>query len=216
LESADPPGSRGRQFCLGTGRLGRERDPRGTQGPREWLGGIARLRYGYFSVRENCRAGLPMASWREHTLLRSTVAHDFSALNKWDAIKKMTEQILAPSPHAAAALAVAEAMMRREALGSMGIGGGVAVPHTKYVGVNDIYVGWFYLGNGIDWEALDDKPVYVIGCLVTPSERPGDHLRVLEFISRCVRRSGFVEEARAARDSDDWRARMHKLAEDDS
>jgi mannitol/fructose-specific phosphotransferase system IIA component (Ntr-type) len=34
--------------------------------------------------------------------------------------------------------------------------------------------------------------------LISPNDRPGDHLRALENVSRCLRDDGFVKALRAA------------------
>jgi mannitol/fructose-specific phosphotransferase system IIA component (Ntr-type) len=40
--------------------------------------------------------------------------------------------------------------------------------------------------------------VYVFVLLISPNDRPGDHLRALENVSRCLRDDGFVKALRAA------------------
>ena len=53
-------------------------------------------------------------------------------------------------------------------------------------------------------ETLTDveEPVYVFVLLISPQDRPGDHLRALENVSRRLRDDGFVQALRAAETRD--------------
>ena len=93
---------------------------------------------------------------------------------------------------------IINAVMKREELGSTGIGNGVAVPHTKHPSV-DRMVGSVALSKkGIDFASIDREPVDIIFLLVSPPDRPGDHLRALENISRHLRVETFCRFLRQA------------------
>ena len=93
---------------------------------------------------------------------------------------------------------IIKAIMKREDLGSTGIGRGVAVPHTKHPSV-DRLVGTVAISqDGIDFESLDGDPVQLFFLLVSPPDRPGDHLRALENISRQLRDDAFCRDLKAA------------------
>jgi PTS system fructose-specific IIA component/PTS system nitrogen regulatory IIA component len=82
---------------------------------------------------------------------------------------------------------IVEAILKREELGSTGIGRGVAVPHTKHPSI-DRLVGTVAISNdGVNFESLDGEKVHLLFLLVSPPDRPGDHLRALENISRQLR-----------------------------
>ena len=86
---------------------------------------------------------------------------------------------------------IVEAILKREELGSTGIGRGVAVPHTKHPSVNDL-VGTVAVSEaGVDFDSLDGEKVHLLFLLVSPPDRPGDHLRALENISRQLRDETF-------------------------
>ncbi len=76
------------------------------------------------------------------------------------------------------------AILRREELGSTGIGRGVAIPHTKHGSVSRSTLMFAVAPEGIDFASLDGDPVHVLVLLVSPPEQPGDHLRLLETITR--------------------------------
>jgi PTS system fructose-specific IIA component/PTS system nitrogen regulatory IIA component len=93
---------------------------------------------------------------------------------------------------------VVKAILKRELLGSTGIGRGVAIPHTKHPTV-DRLVGTVALSRGgVGFESLDGEPVHVLVMLVSPQDRPGDHLRALENVSRTLRDDSFVRSLRQA------------------
>jgi len=52
---------------------------------------------------------------------------------------------------------------------------------------------------GVPFESLDGEPVYVFVLLISPQDRPGDHLRALENVSRCLRDDNFVRALRQAK-----------------
>ena len=86
---------------------------------------------------------------------------------------------------------IVAAVMKREELGSTGIGNGIAVPHTKHPSVNQLIATVALVHEGVDFASLDGEDVYIIFLLVSPPDRPGDHLRGLENISRHLRNQTF-------------------------
>ena len=98
---------------------------------------------------------------------------------------------------------IVAAVMKREELGSTGIGRGVAVPHTKHASVERL-VGTVGISvEGVDFNSLDGDKVHLLFLLVSPPDRPGDHLRALENISRQLRDETFcrfLKQARSAHD----------------
>jgi PTS system fructose-specific IIA component/PTS system nitrogen regulatory IIA component len=98
---------------------------------------------------------------------------------------------------------IIEAVMKREELGSTGIGRGVAVPHTKHASV-DRLVGTVGISrDGVDFNSLDGEKVQIFFLLVSPPDRPGDHLRALENISRQLRDDTFCRFLRQSKTVED-------------
>jgi nitrogen PTS system EIIA component len=79
-------------------------------------------------------------------------------------------------------------LFHRESLGSTAIGRGVAIPHTKSDVVSD---ATRIIGRStvpIAWQgSIDGEPVHLVYLLLTPTSKPGEHLRALEEISRRLR-----------------------------
>jgi mannitol/fructose-specific phosphotransferase system IIA component (Ntr-type) len=93
---------------------------------------------------------------------------------------------------------IVKAVLKRELLGSTGIGRGVAIPHTKHTSVERLVGSVAISRSGVSFESLDGEPVHVFILLISPQDRPGDHLRALENVSRSLRDDAFVRSLRQA------------------
>jgi PTS system fructose-specific IIA component/PTS system nitrogen regulatory IIA component len=94
---------------------------------------------------------------------------------------------------------IVKAILKREELGSTGIGRGVAVPHTKHPGVNRLVATVGVSHEGVDFNSLDGERVQLFFLLISPPDRPGDHLRALENISRQLRDDTFCRFLKQAK-----------------
>jgi PTS system nitrogen regulatory IIA component len=90
------------------------------------------------------------------------------------------------------------ALLEREALGSTGIGDGVAIPHGKLPMGSGMVVAFGRSSTGVDFQAIDSKPVFLFFLLVTPEDKPGDHLKALARISRILKNPLLRESLRTA------------------
>jgi nitrogen PTS system EIIA component len=125
---------------------------------------------------------------------------DLKAASKEEAIRAMIDSLKATgSIKAADADGILAAVLKREELGSTGIGNGVAVPHTKHSSVDQLIATVALAKEGVDFASLDGDDVYILFLLVSPPDRPGDHLRGLENISRHLRNQNFCNFLRQAK-----------------
>lgn len=77
---------------------------------------------------------------------------------------------------------------QREHLGSTGIGRGVAVPHGRTLAISRLAVVFGRSQKGIDFEAMDGKPVHLVFLTVAPpQERSNLYLPVLGKIVETVK-----------------------------
>ncbi len=83
---------------------------------------------------------------------------------------------------------IRQALAAREALGSTGIGRGIAVPHVCFADLDRPYALFCTLAEPIEFDAIDDKPVDLIFTIITPA-RPtgGEALTYLAAASRLLR-----------------------------
>ena len=132
---------------------------------------------------------------------------NIAATSKEGVIREMTQSLVDAGKIAANEMeSIVKAIMKREDLGSTGIGRGVAVPHTKHPSVNRLIGTVAISQGGIDFESLDGDPVQLFFLLVSPPDRPGDHLRALENISRQLRDDSFCKTLKEATGPQDvWR-----------
>ena len=100
---------------------------------------------------------------------------------------------------------IVEAILKRERLGSTGIGRGVAVPHTKHPSVAHPVGTVGVSVSGIDFESLDGEKVQLFFLLISPPDRPGDHLKALENISKQLQDETFCRFLKQARNPEDVR-----------
>lgn len=92
---------------------------------------------------------------------------------------------------------ILETLLKREKLGSTGIGKGVGIPHGKLAELDRLYALVARLEQPIEFESADDQPVDLLVVLLAPEEASGDHLKALARFSRLLRDPGLLERLRA-------------------
>ena len=90
----------------------------------------------------------------------------------------------------------------REQLGSTGFGQGVAIPHAKIEGLEQVYALFVRLGDPVDYKAIDGRPVDLVFLLLSPPDAGAEHLKALAAISRVTRDVATLERLRGARSRD--------------
>jgi len=111
---------------------------------------------------------------------------DLTAKNKEEALAEMVNTIIRGGNKLNFS-AIMDVLKQRESLGSTGIGEGVAIPHGKIADLNDIVVAFGRSMKGIDFDALDGKPVQLFFLLLAPENSAGQHLKVLAKISKMLK-----------------------------
>lgn len=131
------------------------------------------------------------------------VITDLKATTKDEAIREIVGSLCSAGKVAPEHMeAIILAIMKREELGSTGIGRGVAVPHTKHPSVDSIVATVALSVNGLDFAALDGEVVHIIFLLISPPDRPGEHLRGLETITRHLKSDDFCSFLRQSKTAD--------------
>jgi PTS system nitrogen regulatory IIA component len=96
-----------------------------------------------------------------------------------------------------------EAISAREALGSTGVGQGVAVPHARIAGL-ERFIGLFArLKRPLAYDAVDERSVDLVFLLLTPASAGAAHLAALATVSRRLRSREVTERLRSARTEDE-------------
>lgn len=87
-----------------------------------------------------------------------------------------------------------EQLREREALGTTGIGNGVAIPHCKVKKLDDVLVAVGVHPVGVDYDAPDGEPVKLLFLVLSPQNQPAAHLQSLAAISRWVQNAGGIQD----------------------
>jgi nitrogen PTS system EIIA component len=95
-------------------------------------------------------------------------------------------------------------LLKREELGSTGMGGGVAIPHARFREVTKPLGLLLRLRKPLDFDAVDGEPVDIVFLLLLPEGAPaGDQLGALAAIARRLRKPEIAQGLRRARDTKD-------------
>jgi PTS system fructose-specific IIC component len=84
-------------------------------------------------------------------------------------------------------------VVEREQYLSTGLENGLAIPHAKTEGVEELVLSFGISREGIDFETLDGKPAHFIFCMLSPRDTSGPHLKALGQITRTFRIQGIQE-----------------------
>ena len=90
------------------------------------------------------------------------------------------------------------AVLSRERVATTGMGKGVAMPHAKHASIKKVTATIGRSGDGIDFNALDQGPVYTVVLLLSPPDSPEQHLQAMETIFRHLQRDNFRRFMRQA------------------
>ena len=101
-------------------------------------------------------------------------------------------------------------VLARERQGSTGFGKGVAVPHVKHDSVTTMRAAIGLSPKGIDFAALDRQPVYSIFLLLSPAEKPEEHLQAMEAIFGNLSKDTFRRFLRQAATEDEVRTLLEE------
>ena len=82
----------------------------------------------------------------------------------------------------------------REALGSTGFGGGIAIPHCALENIDEFIVGIITVPNGLDFDSLDKEPTKVFVFIIAPEKKRNHHIRFLSAISGILKQEEAVNE----------------------
>lgn len=91
---------------------------------------------------------------------------------------------------------VLDPVTAREALGSTGIGAGVAVPHAKIPGLKHFFALFARLEKPVNFDAVDGQPVDLVFLLLIPAEGEKDHLAALACVARRLREPELARQLR--------------------
>lgn len=131
-------------------------------------------------------------------LTEESVFYFTAIANKDDLIARLATEagkLLRREPQA-----IVETLAGREALGSTGLGNGIAIPHGKLAGLTRVTAIFARLEAPIEFDAVDDQPVDLVMMLLAPLGAGADHLKALSRVARLLRTEAIVDDLRRAED----------------
>lgn len=115
---------------------------------------------------------------------------ELKATEKVEAIKELIK-LIDDAGYLTDAEKFLAAVLEREKVGSTGIGKGIAIPHSRTSAVRDVVVAIGRSTKGIEFDALDNRPVHLIFLIAAPLESGGIYLKALARLSRLLRYQEF-------------------------
>ena len=118
--------------------------------------------------------------------------------------KKLLEQLarlLDDSGNGAWERDILESLVRREKLGSTGLGAGVAIPHGRSATLERAVGAFLRLKDPVEFDAADGKPVDLVFALVVPEHFTDQHLLFLAELAEMFSDASLCAALRQARDS---------------
>lgn len=133
-------------------------------------------------------------------LSKDSVIADLTADSKKNLLEELAT--LASKETGLDSRVILDALVERERLGSTGVGRGVALPHTRLLGLDKIFCA-FVRTNPVDFEAVDGKLVDLVFLLLVPEESGADHLKALSCLSKLLRDETVTAALRKASNVDE-------------
>ncbi len=134
-------------------------------------------------------------------LTENGISVALAARDKRGVIEEMVDLLMKSTNGVTDKNAVIKAVWEREELMSTGIGQGVGIPHAKTNAVDKLHAVFGKSEAGVDFSALDGKPVHLIFLLVAPEDQSGPHVKALARISRLLKQSYFRQALQESRKS---------------
>jgi len=147
----------------------------------------------------------------EQLLKEERVILDLKSKDKESVLEELLEPLNLPEERKKLVL---EALKKRESIGSTGIGKGIAIPHTRSVVLDDVYLVVGRSKEGVDFQALDGKPVHLFFLLCAPPQDPGTRylitLGMIANIARKIIKSDEYMKIQDKKEFIDYLLRMEK------
>jgi PTS system nitrogen regulatory IIA component len=131
-------------------------------------------------------------------LVRDAVILELESESKESLLAEMARSLAKAVP-ALDADSLYTVLVEREELQSTGIGEGVAIPHGKMPGLDNLVASFARSPKGVDFASIDGQPTELFFLLVVPEHSGGQHLKALARISRFFRDADFRKKLAEAK-----------------
>ncbi len=128
------------------------------------------------------------------------ISCDHHAASKKRVLEQLS-QLLAENQADLSPTQIFDSLISRERLGSTGLGRGVAIPHGRVKDNNKTVAAVIKLQDGIDYDAVDNKPVDLFFALLVPEDSTEEHLQLLAQLAEMFSDENYVAKLRSCHDS---------------
>ncbi|OQY28484.1 MAG: hypothetical protein B6244_06960 [Candidatus Cloacimonetes bacterium 4572_55] len=136
-------------------------------------------------------------------LRKEAIAVPLKGKTKEDILEEMIDKL-----HSCGCLedkdAALKAIYDREEIMSTGIGHGLAIPHGKEQSIKKLAAACGVIPGGVDYNALDGQPVFLIIMLVGPENSAAQHVKALARISRLLQHESFRQRLISSNNADEF------------
>jgi len=132
-------------------------------------------------------------------VVNDAIICDLKAQTQADAVAEMIDALIASGAIAKGLRAeLIKLVMDREKRGSTGFGKGVAVPHVKHDKIKKVTACVAVSQDGIDFNSLDNQPVFSLFLVASPKDNPEGHLQAMENLFSYLQNEMFRKFLRQA------------------
>lgn len=135
-------------------------------------------------------------------VVQKAIVSPLKSTKRDDAIRELVDALAAAGavrPDTVEELA--KAVIKREKKGSTGFGHGVAAPHVKTPDVQRVFAAVGISTGGLEFQALDKQLVHVVFLLLSPEEKPEEHIDAMECIFGVLTQDKFRRFLRQAKNA---------------
>jgi PTS system nitrogen regulatory IIA component len=112
---------------------------------------------------------------------------------------ELLSELMATDSGSVSASEALTSLIERERLGSTGLGHGAAIPHGRLEGLDQAICAFLKLGEGVDFDAVDEQPVDMICGLLVPAQSTSEHLNILALLAEMFSDARLCQRIKEAR-----------------
>jgi nitrogen PTS system EIIA component len=135
--------------------------------------------------------------WIGEFITQERVAYRPQATSKKRALE-LASSLIARAHPSLVEKGIFDCLLARERLGSTGIGHGIAIPHGRLKNIDRAVGAFVRLDQGVNFDAVDAKPVDLVCALIVPAESTDEHLQLLAMLASMFSDQGLRERLRRA------------------
>jgi len=126
-------------------------------------------------------------------IIKTAIVKNLKAVNKTNVLEELVSTVKKAYRLDFKPGEAVDGLLKREKIGSTGIGHGIAIPHAKVKGVTSVVGAFGRSETGIDFNALDGAPVNLIFLILAPLNGPEEYLQSLQRVSQAIKQPNFCK-----------------------